>query len=67
MIKVAYIMVDNFKGLRSGDIDRLTHINLSFELLKEGRATIEHWENREPGEELIRNKERLKISLAVGG
>jgi len=67
MIRAAYIMVDCFKGLRSGDIDRLTHINLSFALLKDGRATIEHWGSREIIEELIRNKERLKISLAVGG
>jgi len=67
MITAAYIYVEKFAGLRTGDAERLTHVNLSFALVKDGKGSVDHWSNTEIIRELVRNKGKLKVILAVGG
>jgi chitinase len=63
----AYIVEDLFDGLRPGDQDRLTHVNFAFALVKNGKASIDHWKNGEDIRSFLRNKGPLKALLSVGG
>ena len=67
MITAAYIYMEKFKGLRTGDADRLTHLNFAFALVKDGKATIDHWPDKEFAREFIKSNGRLKAILSVGG
>ena len=67
MITTAYIFIHRFKGMRRGDAARLTHVNLSFALIKDGKGSIEHWPDLHGAREFIKNRGHLKAMLTVGG
>jgi len=67
MITLAYIVADKFNGLRKGDAQRLTHINFSFAIVKDGKASVEHWKNSNKIRAFLKNRGNLKVSLSVGG
>ena len=58
---------NGFAGLRPGDAERLTHVNMSFALVKDGKGSIDHWKKPELIREFIKNKGHLKVVLSVGG
>ena len=45
MIVLGYIADWAYKPLRAGDIDRMTHVNIAFALVKDGRGSVAHWSN----------------------
>ena len=67
MIKAAYIFMDRFGGLRHGDADRLTHVNFSFAVVKDGKGSVDHWFNSDVVREFVKNKGPIKAVLSVGG
>ena len=67
MITTAYVFMDRFDGLRPGDADRLTHVNFSFALIKDGRGSVDHWSNGDIVRKFIKNKGHIKAVLSVGG
>ena len=67
MVVAAYVSQGSFNGLREGDNARLTHINIAFALIKDGRASVDHWQNTAPIKELLHQRGKLKIVLSVGG
>jgi len=67
MITAAYVFMDRFDGLRQGDEDRLTHVNFSFAVLKDGRGSVDHWPNGDIVRKFIKNKNHIKAVLSVGG
>jgi len=73
MIVSAYIagIGNRFNGLRPGDFERLTHVNFAFAVVKDGKASVEHWFAGENGDkpvrELMNNKGHLKTLLSIGG
>ncbi|MCL2372044.1 MAG: glycosyl hydrolase family 18 protein [Defluviitaleaceae bacterium] len=52
---------------RPGDMDRLTHVIVSFAIVKDGAASIDHWKNIDALQALIQNKGPVKIILSIGG
>jgi len=67
MMTAAYIYTANFGGLRPGDAGRLTHANLSFALVKDGKGSVSHWPDPGAIREFAKNKGGLKVVLSVGG
>jgi len=67
VIIAAYIAVERFKGMRLGDAEKLTHVNFSFALVKDGKGSVEHWPNPELIREFVKNKAHIKTILSVGG
>ena len=67
MIVAAYIAEGNFKGLRPGDAGRLTHVNFSFAVVKDGKGSVAHWKNSAAVREFTRNRGHIKAILSVGG
>jgi len=67
MIISAYVYEPGFAGLRPGDADRLTHINIAFALVKEGKASVAHWKDQDAIRDFVKNKGHLKMILSVGG
>ena len=67
MITLAYVVADKFHGLRPGDALRLTHINFSFAIVKDGRASVDHWKNSEEIRTFLKRRGHIKVSLSVGG
>ena len=67
MIISAYVSEGAFKGLRPGDANRLTHINIAFAVVRDGRGSVRHWKNSEAIRNFIRDKGHLKMILSVGG
>jgi len=69
MMIAAYVYPgeNGFTGLRPGDADRLTHVNMSFALVKDGKGNVDHWKKPELIREFIKNKGHLKVVLSVGG
>jgi len=67
MIVSGYIAEGEFKGLRPGDEKILTHVNFAFAVVKEGRASVDHWKNSEKVREFIKNKGNIKALLSIGG
>ena len=69
MLVSAYIYVGEgrFKGLREGDADRLTHVNISFALVKDGKCSVSHWKNDSYVREFMKNRGHIKAVLSVGG
>jgi len=73
VIVSAYIygIGSKFTGLRPGDFERLTHVNFAFALVKDGKASVDHWRETEGGDkavrDLIKNKGHLKTLLSIGG
>ena len=67
MIVAAYIAEGNFKGLRPGDAERLTHVNFSFAVVRDGKGSVAHWKNSDAVREFTRNKGHIKAILSVGG
>lgn len=63
----AYIFDRFFKGMSDADAGRVTHINYSFALIKEGRADVSHWHNEQSLRELMKRHPELPVSLSVGG
>ena len=58
---------NGFTGLRPGDAERLTHVNMSFALVKDGKGNVDHWKKPELIREFIKNKGHIKVVLSVGG
>jgi len=67
MIVAGYISERVFTGLRPGDAERLTHINFAFALVKDGKGSVDHWQNSDAVREFIKNKGHIKVVLSVGG
>jgi chitinase len=69
MIIAAYVYPgeNGFTGLRPGDAERLTHVNMAFALVKDGKGSVDHWHKPESIKEFIKNKGHLKVVLSVGG
>jgi len=67
MVVSAYIAEHSFKGLRSGDAERLTHINIAFAVIKDGKGSIDHWANGDAIKQLIKDNGHIKVVLSVGG
>ena len=67
MLTAAYIFEERFEGLRPGDEHRLTHLNVAFALVKDGKASVAHWKNPELIRKLIERKGSMKVVLSVGG
>jgi len=69
MIVAAYIFSGEreFKTLREGDFNRLTHVNIAFALVKDGKGSVDHWKNSTEIREFIQNKGHIKAILSVGG
>ena len=68
MIIAAYLSMDRFDGvLRAGDAKRLTHVNFAFAVVKDGKGSIDHWQNTNITRDLIKNKGHIKVILSVGG
>jgi len=67
MITAAYVFMDRFDGLRQGDADRLTHVNFSFALIRDGKGSVDHWSNGDIVRKFIRDKGHIKAVLSVGG
>jgi len=66
LLVLAYIFGD-FTGLKEGDEKRLTHVNFSFAVLKDGKGSVEHWENSDAIRKFMQNKGHIKTCLSVGG
>ena len=67
MIVSAYIGEGSFNGLRPGDKERLTHINIAFAVVKNGACSVDHWRNPDKIRALIKDKGHIKVILSVGG
>ena len=69
MIIAAYIYSGDrdFTKLRDGDAERLTHVNIAFALVKDGKASVDHWTNSKEIREFIKNKGHIKVVLSIGG
>ncbi|MCL2286969.1 MAG: glycosyl hydrolase family 18 protein [Firmicutes bacterium] len=69
MIIGAYIYSGErtFTKLREGDADRLTHVFIAFAVVRDGKASVDHWKNSNEIREFIQNKGHLKIMLSIGG
>jgi len=69
MIVAAYIYSGerDFTTLRKGDASRLTHVNIAFAVVKNGRGSVDHWTNSKEIKEFIKNKGHIKVVLSVGG
>ena len=67
MIISAYVNEYQFNGLKPGDADLLTHVNMSFALVKDGKGSVDHWKNAAKVREFVRNKGHIKAVLSVGG
>ena len=63
----AYIFLRNFKGLRPGDKERITHAFIAFCIVKDGKGSVDHWEDKNVVRDFIKNKDHLKVVLSVGG
>jgi chitinase len=67
MIRLAYLSDWNLTDLPEGDAAKLTHIHYSFAVIKDGRASTEHWKNEGKIRELISRYPKLKFGIALGG
>jgi chitinase len=67
MLRLAYLSDWNLTGLPEGDAAKLTHVNYSFALIKDGRANVSHWKNEPKIRELIARYPKLKFGIALGG
>ena len=69
MIVAAYIFSGqkDFTTLRPGDSDRLTHVNIAFALVKDGRASVDHWSNGKEIRQFIKDHPHIKVVLSIGG
>jgi len=67
MITLAYVAIDKFNGLHKGDAQRLTHINFASAVVKDGKASIEHWTNCKGVLAFLKTRGNIKVSFTVGG
>lgn len=67
MIKAAYIAEWNFDEIKSQDKKILTHVNFAFAVIKNGKANIEHWKDKEKIKQFNKEKEHIKSVLSIGG
>jgi chitinase len=67
MILSAYINANGFTGLRPGDAKRLTHVNFSFALVRDGKASVAHWKNPETIRAFVKERGHIKALLSMGG
>ncbi|MCL2703463.1 MAG: glycosyl hydrolase family 18 protein [Defluviitaleaceae bacterium] len=67
MITLAYLSDWNFTELPERDAAKLTHLQYSFALIADGRASAAHWQNGDKIREIIRRYPNLKVGLALGG
>lgn len=62
----AYVFDKTFTGMPEADAAKLTHVNYSFALIKEGRADVSHWQHEKELLDLMKNTE-LPVCLSIGG
>ena len=68
MTVAGYIHVGRgFNGLRKGDESRLTHVNFSFAVIRDGLGSVSHWENTDVIRDFMKNRGNIKAILSVGG
>jgi chitinase len=63
----AYVYDKAFNGMSDIDVSRLTGVNYSFALIKEGRADISHWQNEQKLRDLMKRHPELPVNLSIGG
>jgi chitinase len=66
MLVLAYVFGD-FDGLKAGDEKRLTHVNFSFAVVKDGKGSVAHWRNGDAIRKFMKNRGPIKACLSVGG
>ena len=67
MIVSGYIADWGFKGLRPGDEKRMTHVNIAFALVKDGKCSVSHWNNDDKIRAFLKDRGSIKAVLSVGG
>jgi chitinase len=67
MIRLAYLSDWNLTDLPERDAAKLTHVNYSFAVIENGRASVSHWKNEDKIRELIARYPKLNFGIALGG
>ncbi len=63
----AYVFDRAFTGMPAEDAAKITNVNYSFALIKEGRADVSHWEHEKELIEMMQSYPDLSVCLSVGG